>query len=85
MTETKRIAEIEQGLTQVLARERCSSQQGCSALANVLLEAFARCRRDPLISAAVADEMRRLAAQIVRLADADVSALGLVITDGRVN
>lgn len=61
---------IEQALEQTLAQEGCTSEQGCSALANVLVTALVRCKRDPRVSAQVADEMRRLAAKLVELAAA---------------
>jgi len=63
-----RVTEIEQALTRTLERERCNSEQGCSALANVLLTALVKCRKDPAVAASVALEMRRLAALITRLA-----------------
>jgi hypothetical protein len=83
MTNQERIEQIEVALTRALARENCGSQQGCSALANVLIDAFVRCRRDPSISADVVEEMRRLSAHLTRLADADLDTLALVMSDGR--
>jgi hypothetical protein len=83
MTNKQRIAEIEASLTTALARQHCDSQQGCSALANVLIEAFVRCRKDPSISVAVAEEMRRLGAHLRRLADADLDMLAIVVADER--
>jgi hypothetical protein len=85
MSRKERIAEVEQLLTKALARERCDSMLGCSALANVLLEAFVRCRLDPSISAPVADEMRRLAAHLVRIADGDTIALAFIADEGRLH
>ena len=85
MTRQERITEVEAVLTKALAREQCDSQIGCSALANVLLEAFVRCRRDVSISASVADEMRRLSAHIVKLAEADTIALAFIADEGRLH
>lgn len=85
MSRKDRITEIERTLTKALAREACDSELGCSALANVLLEAFVRCRRDPSISARCGDEMRRLAAHIVRIADADTPALTFIVDEGRLH
>jgi hypothetical protein len=85
MSRKERITEIERTLTKALARENCDSMIGCSALANVLLEAFVRCRRDPTISASVSDEMKRLASHIVRLADADTIALTFIVDEGRLH
>lgn len=62
-----RVGEIEQSLKRVLERERCTSDQGCSALANVLLEALVKCRKDPRVTAAVSEEMRKLAAKLTEL------------------
>jgi len=85
MSRKERIAAIEKALTKLLAREHADSEIGCSALANALLEAFVRCRRDPSISASVADEMRRLAAHIVKLAEADTIALTFIADEGRLH
>ena len=51
----------------------------------LLLEAFVRCRRDVSISASVADEMRRLSAHIVKLAEADTIALAFIADEGRLH
>jgi len=78
-----RITEIEQALTRALARENCNSEQGCSALANVLLTALVKCRKDPAVAAAVAQEMRRLAALITRLAGDDPGTLDATLDESR--
>lgn len=65
-----RVSEIEQTLKRALERERATEDQGCSALANVLLEALVKCRKDQRVRADVSNEMRRLAAKLVELSTA---------------
>lgn len=78
-----RIDEIERSLTEVLAREGATSDQGCSALANVLLAALVKCKRDPLITTRVADEMRRLSARLIELASAEDRAAATILADAK--
>jgi hypothetical protein len=75
------VERIEQALTRTLEREGATSDQGCSALANCLLGALVRCKRDPRISHQVSDEMRRLAAKLLELAAAGEDAISRVLTD----
>lgn len=72
---------IEQALTRTLEREGCSSDQGCSAVANVLLAALVKCKRDPRISQNVADEMRRLAAKLMELSSSGDDDLSIVLSE----
>jgi hypothetical protein len=78
-----RITELEQALTRTLAREHCDSEQGCSALANVLLAAMVQCRKDPQIAASVALQMHHLAALITRLAGDDPDTLDRTLDESR--
>lgn len=80
-----RVTEIERALVRALEREGASSEHGCSALANVLLEALVRARKDPLIRANVENEMRRLAVKILDLAGGDVGTLERRLADTRMN
>lgn len=80
-----RVEEIEQALTRTLEREQCSADQGCSALANVLLTALVACKRSPEISAHVSDEMRRLAARLMQLAASEPSNLATALQEARLN
>jgi hypothetical protein len=79
------LEQIEQALTRTLEREGCSSDQGCSALANVLLTALVRCKRDPRISAHVAEEMRRLAVKLNELAGTDEGGLDAGLRDAKLH
>jgi len=75
-----RVDEIQKALERTLEREACTSDQGCSALANCLLTALVNCKRDPRITHHVKDEMRRLAAKLNELADAEGDSLRQVLT-----
>ncbi len=79
-----RVKEIEHALERALARERCSSDDGCSALSNVLLAALVKCRQDPRTASAVSLQMRELAALIVRLAGDDPNTLDATLADNGV-
>ena len=80
-----RIDEIEQALKRTLGREQATSEQGCSALANVLLEALVRARKDPVITADVTNEMRRLAAVISDLAGGELETLDRRLAGARIH
>lgn len=62
-----RVSEIERVLVRVLEREGATSDQGCSALANTLLAALVKCRKDPRVRADVSQQMRLLAAKLIEL------------------
>lgn len=79
-----RVAEIEKALERALAREQCTSDQGCSALANVLLAALVKCRKDPAYTAQVSHQMRRLASKIVDLSGADETTADRILRDALV-
>lgn len=80
-----RIDEIERELTAALERERCSADQGCSALANVLLAALVKCKRDPRVAGDVSNEMRRLAAKLMELAAAEDDSLIKILSDSKIH
>lgn len=80
-----RIDEIEQALTRTLEREQCTSDQGCSALANVLLTALVKCKRDPKVSAQVGDEMRRLAVKLMDLAATEGEKLSRALSESKIH
>lgn len=80
-----RIDELERALTATLERERCSADAGCSALANVLLAALVKCKKDPRVARNVADEMRRLSAKLLELAAAEDDALVKILSDSKIH
>jgi hypothetical protein len=63
-----RVDDIQRALERTLEREQATSDQGTSALANALLTALVKARKDPRITAHVSEQMRRLAAKIYELA-----------------
>ncbi len=80
-----RLDDIEQALVEVLRRHRADSQDGCSALFNVLAAAFVKLRKDQALSLVVADEMRRAAAKLTELAGGDVDGLELKLPGMRLH
>lgn len=76
-----RVSELEQGLRDYLEREQATPDQGCSALANALLHALVKAKRDPRVTAQVASEMRRLAAKINELAAVEGDTLSRALAD----
>lgn len=80
-----RVDEVERALTATLEREQCSSDTGCSALANVLLAALVKCKKDPRVSRNVADEMRRLSAKLLDLASAEDDSLVKILSDSKIH
>lgn len=78
-----RVDEIERALVETLARQRADSEQGCSALFNVLAASFVKLRKDPAVSLAVAEEMRRAAAKLVELAGGDLLDLERILAGAR--
>lgn len=79
------LEQIERALTATLERERCSSDQGCSALANVLLAALVKCKKDPRVSANVSNEMRRLATKLMDLAVAEDDVILKILSDSKLH
>lgn len=67
---------LKHAVESALSDRGASSAEGCGALANALIAAFVRLRRDPKVSGAVAIEMRRLAERITQLADAPADTVG---------
>lgn len=80
-----RIDEIERALTATLEREQCAVDAGCSALANVLLTALVKCKKDPRVARNVSDEMRRLSAKLLDLAAAEDDALVKILSDAKIH
>lgn len=80
MIET-RVSEIEQSLKRTLERERATEDQGCSALANVLLTALVKCRKVPRVRADVSHQMRLLAAKLVELASSGDDTADRILSD----
>lgn len=81
-----RVTEIEHALEKALARTQASSEHGCSALANVLLAALVKQRKDPRYTAQISHEMRRLAAKLVDLSGAGNDSLAdRIVADAKVH
>jgi uncharacterized Fe-S cluster-containing protein len=79
----KKVDQVQDAIERALEREGCDSDTGCSALANALLTALVKLKRDPRVADNVKEEMRRLAAKLVELAGGDTSGLERIILDPR--
>lgn len=61
------VDQLEGKVREILASEGATADQGCSALANLLLRALVKAKKDPAQARAVSDEMKRLAATLMEL------------------
>jgi len=76
-----RVDAIMHAINQTIERERATSDQGCSALANALLAKLVNCRKDPRVRADVSNQMRRLAAKLLELAAAQDDTADRILSD----
>lgn len=76
-----RADEIMDAINRTIERERATSDQGCSALANALLAKLVQCRKDSRTRAGVSEQMRVLAAKLIELSHAGEDTADRILAD----